>query len=104
MQSNPIGSHPDWKWEGYAEYLARQDKDQRDLSNDIMTLLNADNEKWEVVLKDETIVSRTYYEYWIMIKYCMDIKKMSYVQILNDMATEKEIKDQMMNWYHGIKR
>ena len=30
-KSNPVASNPKWKWEGYAEYVARQNKDQKDL-------------------------------------------------------------------------
>jgi hypothetical protein len=38
MQSNPIGKHPDWKWEGYPEYIARQNSGEKNLRNDIETL------------------------------------------------------------------
>jgi hypothetical protein len=38
-QSNPIAKHPTWKWEGYPEYVARQNADQANLQNNIKKLL-----------------------------------------------------------------
>ncbi|QLH47729.1 MAG: hypothetical protein HWD58_20245 [Bacteroidota bacterium] len=31
-KSKPIANIPNWKWEGYAEYVSRQNTDQKDLS------------------------------------------------------------------------
>lgn len=101
-KSNPIAKIPNWKWEGYAEYIARQADDQKDLLKNIARLIFADKtdcNSWEITLADKTISPRGYYNYWILIQYCMDIKKMNYQQILADTLHEESVKQEMMNWY-----
>ena len=38
-KSNPIANIPNWKWEGYAEYVSRQNADQKNVSKNIAHLL-----------------------------------------------------------------
>ena len=48
-KSNPIGKIPNWKQEGYPEYVSRQNPDQTNLSKNIDRLMEAektDKEKW----------------------------------------------------------
>jgi hypothetical protein len=65
----------------------------------INRLLKADKNTWEITLEDKTITSREYYNYWIMVQFCLDIKKNSYTQLLKDATTENKIKEEMMKWY-----
>ena len=41
-KSKPIANIPNWKWEGYAEYISRQNADQKDLSKNIERLIATD--------------------------------------------------------------
>ncbi|HMX78794.1 MAG TPA: hypothetical protein PLG91_00695 [Ferruginibacter sp.] len=104
-KSNPVANIPTWKWEGYAEYIARQDQNQnqKDLLLNINRLQTADKSKWEVVFEDGTIAPKDYYNSWNLVKYCLDIKKMSYEQLLQDKTSESELKTQMMKWYEENK-
>ena len=101
--SKPISNIPNWKWEGYAEYVSRQNADQKDLKKNIDRLQQTDKNIWEVKFEDNTITSREYYNYWSMVKYCLDVKKMSYQQLLTDETSEQSIKQEMMKWYQEIK-
>lgn len=98
-KSKPIANIANWKWEGYAEYVSRQSADQKDLAENIKRLLNTNQERWEIIFNDNTISPREYYNYWLLVQYCIDIKKMSYEQVLADTAKEDEVRIEMMNWY-----
>lgn len=98
-KSKPIANIPNWKWEGYAEYVSRQDTDQKDISKNIKRLITTDKRAWEIKFVDSTIAPRKYYEYWILVQYCLNIKKMSYIQILADTTSEQIVKEEMMSWF-----
>ncbi len=98
-KSKPIANIPNWKWEGYAEYVARQNTDQKDLSKNIARLVAADKNNWEINFSDNTIAPREYYDYWNLVQYCMDIKKMNYNQILADTTSEQTVRQEMMTWF-----
>jgi len=103
-KSNPVAGIPVWKWEGYPEYVARQYGDQVDLRNNITRLMNQpDQDRW-ILFEDKTGTVASYYRFWLMVQFCMNIKKMSYAQILRDQTPEAEIWDQMMKWYQGNPR
>ncbi len=98
-KSNPIANIPDWKWEGYAEYVSRQNNDQKDLFKNIARLIETDRNNWEISFADSTIAPRAYYDYWTLVQYCMDIKKMNYIQVLADTTNEQKVRAEMMSWF-----
>lgn len=98
-KSKPVASIPNWKWEGYAEYIARQNPGQKDLLLDIDRLQAADKARWDIVFEDGTIAPVNYYNSWVLVKYCLDIKNMRYDQLLKDKTPESEFRSQMMKWY-----
>lgn len=100
-KSKPIANIPNWKWEGYAEYVARQNTDQKILSNNIKKLLASDKNKWAINFTDSSIAPRIYYEYWTLTQFCLDIKKMTYQQLLLDTTSDQTVRQEMMKWYEG---
>lgn len=98
-KSNPVANISNWKWEGYAEYISRQNSDQKELSKNIDRLIATDKNNWEINFADSTIVPREYYNSWTLVQYCMDIKKMTYKKILEDTTSEQTVKQEMMSWY-----
>jgi hypothetical protein len=98
-KSNPIANIPNWKWEGYAEYVSRQNSDQKDLSKNIERLIATDKNNWEIKFADGTIAPREYYGNWMLVQYCMDIRKMTYRQILADTTSEQTVRQEMMSWF-----
>ncbi len=75
-KSNPVAKHPIWKWEGYPEYIARANKKQTDIVKNIDRLLlnSTGNDKW-IQFEDSTGTLISYYKYWLLVHYCIDIKK-----------------------------
>lgn len=98
-KSNPIANIDNWKWEGYAEYISRQNKNQKNLLESLDRLSQSDRNKWEITLDDSTITSREYFSYWILVQYCLDIKKMSFKQLLTDTTKEQSIKEELEKWH-----
>lgn len=98
-KSKPMATIPNWKWEGYAEYVSRQNDDQKDLSKNIARLITTNKNNWEVYFADSTIAPRVYYDYWTLVQYCMDIKKMNYKQLLADTTGEETVRREMMSWF-----
>ncbi|MCY7420197.1 MAG: hypothetical protein LH478_00405, partial [Chitinophagaceae bacterium] len=100
-KSKPIANIPNWKWEGYAEYVSRQNTDQKDLSKNIARFLATNKNNWAISFADTTIAPREYYDYWTLLQFCMDIKKMTYKQVLTDTASEQTVRQEMMKWFSG---
>lgn len=99
LNSNPLAGIPDWKWEGYAEYIARQSGEQKDLEKNLERLTNAnkiDSTSWHIELADGTICPREYFNYLLLVQYCLDIRKMNYEQLLSDTTNESTIRQEMI--------
>ncbi|MEO8111442.1 MAG: hypothetical protein ABI594_15465 [Ginsengibacter sp.] len=102
-KSDPLGNIPAWKNEGYPEYIARQNPDQTDLVKNIERLnesIKKDKDAWGISFADSTFAGKYYYEWWLLLQYCMDIKKMTYRQVLKDTTGEENVRKEMMNWYN----
>lgn len=105
LKSNPLANIPAWKWEGYPEYVARTSPWQTNLHHNISYLISTektDHHGW-IQFPDQTGTVITYYKSWLLTQYCIDVKKMTYKQILDDVANEESISVEMMNWYNGAK-
>ena len=103
MRISDFGKIPIWKNEGYPEYIARRNEDQTNLSINIARLIEIEKlnkNDWGISFADSASTSREYYNYWILMQYCIGIKKMTYKQILKDTTKEESIKQEMMNWYN----
>lgn len=101
-KSNPIGRQPEWKWEGYPEYIARKNSQIGNLQTGIKTLLlteQVNNTGW-MTLPDSTEIITHYFKYRLLIQYCLEIKKMKFVQLLQDTTQEETVRQQMMSWYN----
>ena len=99
--SNPVANFPEWKWEGYPEYIARQNPDQKYLYRNIKRLKTAEaapNNGW-ISFDDSTGTVISYYKYWLLVKYCMDIKKVSFKGLLSDTSSQQTVAHEMMYWY-----
>ena len=102
-KSKPIANIPNWKWEGYAEYVSRQNADQKNLLKNIERFIATGQNNWGIKFTDSTVSPRAYYSYWIIVQYCLDKKKMSYQQLLTDTTSEQIIKREMIKWYEEKK-
>ncbi|MGB3586429.1 MAG: collagenase [Tunicatimonas sp.] len=102
--ANPIAGHPHWKWEGYAEYVSRKVGAQQNLVSRITQKIKqeqADPDGWEITFDDGTIAPRSYYQGWLLVQYCLDIKEISYENLLDDTTiTGVMVEKEMMRWYN----
>jgi len=101
LHSNVFGPKNDWwKWEGYPEYIARKGK--ANLKSNISHWLEVektDNNGW-IYFEDSMGVVISYYKAWLLVQYCMDVKKLTFDEILKDNKSENGVTDEMMAWYH----
>ncbi len=104
LKFNPF-RHPEfWKLEGYPEYISKQ----KELSGKDINLIG-DIDRY-VKLKSETkdiwIISEEgsceepdyYYRGMLMIEYLINMKYLTYDQILKDSRPEEEIYNEMIEW------
>ena len=100
-KSNPIAHHPNWKWEGYAEYISRKLTTGNDLTIGIGHLIQAENKfnNNRIEFSDGTGSSLTFYKMRLLVQFCSEIKKMNFEQLLKDTTTEDVVRQEMMSWY-----
>jgi hypothetical protein len=106
FKSKPFADIPNWKWEGYAEYVVRKNKDQKDLFKNIARLLKSEQQNanaWGINFEDGTSVSKQYYKDWNLVQYCMQVKKINYASLLSSTVEKEAIHKEMMMWFNNIK-
>ena len=100
--ANPIANYPNWKWEGYPEYVSRRGQDQLDTYSNIERWIEHQEEnesKWAIEFSDSTVTPVDYYKDWILVQYCLSVKGMTYEDLLNDMAHKEVVEEEMLNWF-----
>lgn len=106
---NPF-SHPEfWKLEGYPDYISKQKKlsgKDYSLTSDIDRYVNLKSKATDIwILSEEggCEVPDYYYKGKLMMEYLIDIKHLSYDQILKDTASENTIYQEMIKWNNSAK-
>jgi hypothetical protein len=110
MKFNPF-RHPEfWKLEGYPEYISRKKERSgqgRSLKNDIdryISLKSKSTDFWVSSAPGGCEVPDVYYKGKLLIEYLMDIKHLSYDQILKDTISENAAFREMINWNHPARQ
>lgn len=99
FHSNPVAGIPDWKWEGYAEYIARQKDGQNDLASNLALLRQYHPNEWGIQLGDGTIAPRNYFESWMWVQYCLDVEGLTFLQLLEDPRDATDMEQLLNNWF-----
>jgi hypothetical protein len=106
---NPF-KHPEfWKLEGYPEYISKQKEissKDHSLTNSINRYVNLKNKAKDIWVPSEEggcDVPDYYYKGKLMMEYLINIKHLSYDQILKDTTSENTVYQEMINWKDGIK-
>lgn len=100
-RSNPLAHYPTWKWEGYAEYVARQPSSLPALRQHLAYLQHAERTapaQWGLRLPDSTSTSREYFQYFLLTAYCLDVKHLTFAQVLRDTTTQRVTQQQLLQW------
>ena len=93
--------HPSWKIEGYAEYIARKG---RGPGSDLFEQwLKAENQNqtglpW-FTFEDGTGIPVSYMKNWLQVQYLMDVKGMSYREVLADTSSQNTLLEEMKQYY-----
>lgn len=107
MKFNPLNHPPTWKLDGYPEYIANQ-KDLKssdyDLKNSIKKLIEFEKtgEYW-IEIEPGQLDPLVYYKGRVMIEYLIDVKRLTYSEILNKDVTEDKVINEMTTWYNKQK-
>jgi len=110
MKFNPF-RHPEfWKLEGYPEYISRKSwlssKDYS-LTSEIERYVSLENKAtdiWILTGEGGCEFPDYYFKGRLMIEYLMDIKHLSYDQILKDSVSENTIFKEMIKWKDSTKK
>jgi hypothetical protein len=99
---NQLNHPPYWKLEGYPEYISRQAKlkaKDYSLTNEVKRFieLNSKSKDGIVEVSEEHFMPSVYYKGRLMVEYLMDVKRMTYAEILRDTRTEDEVFQEMVH-------
>ena len=103
LKFNPF-RHPEmWKLEGYPEYIARQKSSEPDyrLKKEIerfIELKRKQTDIWVAVEEGGCEFPEFYYKGRLMTEYLINIRKLTYDQVLKDKRSEEEIYAEMIAW------
>jgi hypothetical protein len=56
-------------------------------------------DEWGITFADSTLTSKDYFRYRFLVQYCLEIKKHTYENLLQDTTSEQTTTTQMMNWF-----
>jgi len=105
-RTNPLTGSPTWKREGYAEYLARPHGTPAQLATHLARLHQAERTHpgaWEVSLPDGTMQPKEYARYAALVAYCLDVRHLSYRQLLADTTSEAVTARHLAAWAAGLR-
>ncbi len=109
FHSRPFVNIPDWKWEGYPEYISYRSSinDEKKVLTDAITkyLLNKDKSDFSRALvntdEGESFAGKDYYRFWIEVKYLFDVRKFNFDDLLKTSLLEEKVFDEMILWHKG---
>jgi len=92
-----------WKLEGYPEYIARQKSSEPDynLKSDIERFIEFKRKQtdiWVAVEEGDCEFPEFYYKGRLMTEYLINVRRLTYDQVLKDKRSENEIYDEMIAW------
>lgn len=100
---NPFNHPPMWKVEGYPEYVARQEQLQAadyDLATEIRKFVSLEkSDDYErVQVSEKHFIPKLYFKSRIMVEYLMDVKGLTYDDVLEENIEEEAVIPEMINW------
>ena len=103
LNFSPIKHPPMWKLEGYPEYIARRnqlnsyDYSLRSEIQRYEELVEASSDM-DVEVTEGHFMPFYYYKGRVMIEYLMDVKGMTYDEILKDNISEESVYQEVLQW------
>lgn len=92
--SNPIARYPEWKWEGYADYVVLGKK--YNLKELFMAYeATEDNPYAFVKLRDDEGSLKLHIRFLMLAKYCLDIRELTYQEFMEKDLDEGKLWDEI---------
>ncbi len=89
-QANPLGGHPEWKWEGYAEYVSLGKK--YTLSEIWKAYQQSGEEMYDFVhLKNGEGTLKLHVRFLLLTKFCLEEKGLSYARFMEEDLEEERV-------------
>jgi hypothetical protein len=108
LNFSPIKHPPMWKLEGYPEYISRRNllkSGTYSLGFEIGRFVELEKNSKDgfVEVVKGHFMPTYYYKGRLMVEYLIDIKGLTYDEILKDKRTETEVFDELLNWVKSQK-
>ena len=109
LKFNPFTHPPFWKLEGYPEYISKRPerlKEDYSLPHEIkhyVDLKNKAKDAWIVAQEGGCEAPDYYYKGRLMMEYLIDVKHLTYDQILKDSVSENTIFNEMIKWSNSTR-
>lgn len=104
---NPVNPPPLWKLEGYPEYIGRRELLESTnynlkigIKDFLIRTASNDNNSQIIQISENESTPFIYYKGRLMVEYLMDVKNMSYGEILTDSIKEENVYSEMIDWYN----
>lgn len=95
--ANPMAGIPEWKWEGYAEYVARR-ADLNTLKKNWLLYTSSNKDSWGISREDGSIIPRAYAHHLLLTQYVMQVEQQSFDFLLRDTRSEEEVEQALFAW------
>jgi len=99
--ANPLGNHPQWKWEGYVEYEILGKGRSLESLGSLLENTPKEDFAW-VDLGEGKKTMKRHLQYLVLTKYCFDILDLNYDEFMSDKRTEDLIYREIQAWYLAL--
>jgi hypothetical protein len=96
--SNPIAGYDEWKWEGYSEYTSFGT--HYDLNTLLKKYFEQTDGNW-VEMEDGSKTLKRHLQYLTMVKYCIEIRQMTYDDILRSTDSPEQVFSEVIQMSDG---
>ncbi|HAA15532.1 MAG TPA: hypothetical protein DCE41_29040 [Cytophagales bacterium] len=97
--ANPLGRHPQWKWEGYVEYQVLGDLATLEDLVKLITPPETDDFTW-IELSEEQGTIKRHVKYLALVKYGFEVLAWDYDALMHATTTEDELLSELLLHVH----
>lgn len=95
--SNPLGGHPEWKWEGYVEYVVLGELISLIELLELISNSNNGDFEWVYITDEEGTIKR-HLKYLALVKYCLEELDWDYNQLMNSQVDEEVLFEKLYTY------
>ena len=99
LDANPLGTHPEWKWEGYVEYIVLSPEKPLSYYHKLLPETKGPFD-W-IELEGGMATIRMHLEFMMLTRYCFEQKGWDYQEFMDDDTPGEVLWKEMEVWYGG---